>query len=126
MLLRSQDGHTLGGYAGTSWKGLWLGVLGPCPDAFLFSVMGPYANIVKFPVKKESQQVALNQNSTTGPVFNGGLRVGSLRQRYSIFDCYCSIGECYEDVLGKGKATFTGAANGHFGLVEIEVYAVRA
>lgn len=71
------------------------------------------------------QHKALYCCGCAGPCFPGGMFVRSSKGMPSAtFDsaCFIGIGYHYEDVLGLGKASFTGAANGSFTPAEIEVY----
>lgn len=66
--------------------------------------------------------------SDTGPVFPGGFQLGS-RASASPFDdrgSYCDISfGAYEDVLKRRGACLTGALDGCFKPVQVEVFGVR-
>lgn len=64
-------------------------------------------------------------HSGRGPCFSGGLYVQSARSSVTAdYDrgSLCDIGNCYEDVLGRGQASLTGEK--HFLPDEVEVFAV--
>ncbi|MDR3738138.1 MAG: TLD domain-containing protein [Terracidiphilus sp.] len=136
VLIRCDKGFVFGGYAGASWVtagdhdedcdyfGGWNVA---SPDAFLLSVVGPYSSRpVKFPVLPEKAHEALYNVEGCGPAFTIGLVVCSVGMSpTAVFGDWsnCSVGDGgYENVLGKGNESLTGAH--HFTPTEMEVFAV--
>ncbi|MDR3742630.1 MAG: TLD domain-containing protein, partial [Terracidiphilus sp.] len=131
VLVRSDNGFSFGGYAGESWESPDEdseneGDAVYCDTAFLFSVVGPYANVVRFPAK--TGKYAIWKHRELGPCFENGLLLESYIDGGPFGNASrCSLGltwAAYEDTLKKGRASLTGAVDGKFIPQELEVYKV--
>ena len=136
-LIRADEGGRVcvfGGYTSEPWHS-W-GEFVQCADAFLFSVVGPYCSVVRFPVKKgwPGEEWAMHCNSAYGPCFGYDLAVMSSSGEatapfgdasYCVSFGHPSLG-AYQDTVGMGPRTFTGTTDPHgcFTPLDIEVYAV--
>ena len=134
-LIRSKCGHTFGGYSDVSWSSptLPVGERQHSSTAFLFSVVNSHADgVAQFPLKPDkgaNLKVVLSSLSI-GPCFGVGgdiLLQNDDCAHAGPFGKLCAAricGETYTDTLGKGRTTFTGAADGMFIPAEVEVYTV--
>lgn len=128
VLVLAKGGWVFGGYAGvsSSWQSSRernCGRLVPCPDAFVFSVVGPYGTMVKFDLTRPELGMVLC-SSLYGPTFKGAFYMVSWYPECPRLSCRCTIGEdggLFRDVLRKGADSFTG---GLITPVEIEVFRV--
>jgi hypothetical protein len=121
-----------GGYAGQSWeRGPQRGAKAVgARDSFLFTVLNPFGDgIVKMAVNEGSGAAdrAMLCHAGWGPVFGNGFGVwNSGRSPTAVFDetsgCWLRSEATYDDPLGRGRSTFTGAYN--FKPLEIEVWSV--
>ena len=124
VLVRSDNGYTFGGYTSTAWTS-GNDESARCPDAFLFSVVGPYGSVAKFPLRPGCEGDAIVQFSKFGPYFGRGgdlfLQGIDAVQPFT-GNSRCDLTHKYTDTLGHGKLTLTGTPK--FTPQDIEVYAV--
>ena len=122
LIVRSSTGHTFGGYAAGPWhcEGRWCSHAG----CFLFLVENPHGDA---PTAFECRDLeyAFECGPSYGPWFgydnsqSGDLAIVNCSQR-----CETMFPSSYIDTLGRGRATFTGAADGVFTLDDFEVWSV--
>lgn len=135
--IRSSNGYTFGGYSSISWRvhmhcrDVLPKEVADAADAFLFSVVGPFGNVVCFPLREELKGAShtnyLKFGRELGPSWEDLHTPSSTGSFYSIrshFDYWwwCGLGESFCDVLGQGRRTLAGAE--YFHPAEIEVYSV--
>ena len=137
-LIRADTGSTFfkkrcvfGGYTGAPWGS--VDERAACPDAFLFSVVGPHCTMARFPLRPGKEGDAVYHNPGLGPCFgHSDLVVSGGGKATDPFDgtSHCRrFGDpawgVYTDAVGTGPRTFTGAIkDGLFKPVDIEVYAI--
>ena len=113
----------LGGYASISWKLSNENKDYSDPDSFLFTLTNIF-NIqpTKFPSKNDQKEIRCYPNY--GPRFGNGTDLG-IYNDFSNKGGWSNLGETYPDILGKGRAIFTGDQNNNnsgFKIKEIEVF----
>jgi len=117
-LIKSSGGYVFGGYTGVAWSSAGRGH--SCPSAFLFTVTNPHGDpITRFMSNGDGKAVICY--SGCGPAFGYGTDLFVSPAFDSSSHTYFPVS--YNDTLGRGDATFTGAAN--FTPAEVEVWAVE-
>jgi hypothetical protein len=126
-----------GGYAGKSWErgpeSGWEAKAIDARDSFLFTVLNPFGDgIVKMAVNERSWYagMAMMCHAGRGPLFGFGFVVASSSLSLAptaVFDdersdCGVWSEGTFDDPLGRGDDTFTGAE--HFRPLEVEVWSV--
>ena len=72
-----------------------------------------------------SYQYSINDSSSCGPCFGGGMDIRIIESDFQNNDSSTSYPHSYSDTLGKGKSIFTGDFNNNnekFRLKELEVF----
>ena len=122
VIVRSTTGHTFGAYAHAPWTSVnaWTDSAG----CFLFLVENPHNDE---PTCFECLDTAVPMycHSNYGPTFGGGHDL-CIHESFDAGRSFTRFPRHYNDTLGRGRATFTGASDsiGLFAPEEYEVWAV--
>lgn len=125
VLIRSDNGFTFGGFSNESWRSRVAGDWLQANHAFLFSVVGPHGDVVKFPlIPNKARWGTVLCRDDYGPCFYDLFVKPSGMDADSPFGSisYCRIGEGFTDVLKAGEESLTGSKC--FMPVDVEVFSV--
>ena len=122
-LCQNEKGNIYGGYASISWSND-TGNYKYANDCFIFTLTNMYeTSPTKYPCKNKNN--AVYHYKDYGPVFGSGYGLKICGNYLKEYNSYATIGNDYQDVLGKGYSVFSGdLKNEHFKLKELEVFKI--
>jgi len=118
MIVRSSGGYLFGGYNPTSWTSRQN--YAPGGGSFIFTLSNPHGSPpTAFHFKSGSGPY---DYTAYGPTWGGGHDLHISDACNGNTGSYTNFPHCYNDTLGYGNNTFTGAKN--FTVADIEVFSV--
>ena len=120
-LCKNEKGNIFGGYASISWSS--DNNYHTANGSFLFTLTNIHGTSpTKFP-NTQNYNYAVYHGKNHGPAFGGNHDLYISDNYLNNNSSYCSFGNSYPDVLGKGNSTFSGDVNTiNFKIKELEVF----
>jgi len=121
LLLVKVGGFIFGGYNTACWNSATNNYCN-APGSFLFTLINPFGDPpTLFSCKSLAHSIYCNTGY--GPSFGSGHDLHISNSSRSVNNNYCNLNNSYNDTLGRGANTFTGARN--FTVTDYEVF-IRA